>query len=104
VVALELEPDLAARSAKLLEELGIGNVEVHGADGIRGWPGAAPFEAIVFSCAAPEVPPDLWGQLAPKGRLLAPLGSPWETQWLTRYYGGPDRPERLLPVAFVPLR
>lgn len=104
VVALELEPDLAVRSAKLLAELGIGNVEVQVADGTRGWPGAAPFEAIVLSCAAPEVPPDLWGQLAPWGRLLAPLGSPREAQWLTRYRGGPDHPERLLPVAFVPLR
>lgn len=104
VVALELEPDLVARSAALLEALEIQNVEVHLADGAGGWPEAAPFDAIVLSCTALEVPPDLWDQLAPEGRLLAPLGSPWETQWLTRYRGGPEQPERLLPVAFVPLR
>jgi protein-L-isoaspartate(D-aspartate) O-methyltransferase len=104
VVALELEPLLATRSAALLEELGIGNVAVHLADGSRGWPPSAPYEAIVLSCTAPAVPEALWDQLGPGGHLLAPLGSPWETQWLTRYRGGPAHPERLLPVAFVPLR
>lgn len=104
VVALELEPELAARSAALLADLGIRNVAVHLADGARGWPPAAPFEAIVLSCTAREVPPALWGQLAPGGCLLAPLGSVWETQWLTRFRGGPEPAERLLPVAFVPLR
>ena len=104
VVALELEPDLADRSSALLEELGIGNVDVHLADGARGWLEEAPYDAIVLSCTAREVPPDLWGQLTPGGRLLAPLGSPWEAQWLTLYRGGPGHPERLLPVAFVPLR
>lgn len=104
VVALELEPELAARSAALLEELGIGKLAVHLADGSRGWPPSAPYEAIVLSCAAPSVPEPLWDQLGPGGRLLVPLGSPWETQWLTRYRGGPAHPERLLPVTFVPLR
>lgn len=104
VVALELEPELVARASTLLSELGVENVAVHLADGIRGWLGAAPYDAIVLSCTAPEVPDALWGQLAPGGILLAPLGTPWETQWLTRFRGGPDHPERLLPVAFVPLR
>lgn len=104
VVALELEPELVARSSSLLAELGIGNVEVHLADGARGWAAGAPYEAIVLSCTAPAVPEALWDQLAPGGVLLSPLGSPWETQWLTRFRGGPAHPERLLPVAFVPLR
>ncbi len=104
VVALELEAELVARSSTLLAELGIGNVDVHLADGARGWPASAPYDAIVLSCTAPAVPEALWDQLAPGGVLLSPLGSPWETQWLTRYRGGPGHPERLLPVAFVPLR
>ncbi len=104
VVALELEPELVARSSALLGELGVGNVMVHLADGARGWPGAAPYEAIVLSCTAPAVPEALWDQLAPGGILLSPIGTPWETQWLTRYRGGPAHPKRLLPVAFVPLR
>ncbi|HEX9083066.1 MAG TPA: rRNA adenine N-6-methyltransferase family protein [Holophagaceae bacterium] len=104
VVALELEPDLASRSASLLAELGYRNVTVHLADGARGWPPGAPYGAIVLSCASPEVPAALWPQLHPEGVLLAPLGSIWETQWLTRFWGGPERSERLLPVAFVPLR
>ena len=104
VVALELEPELVTRSSALLAELGIGNVEVHLADGARGWAAGAPYDAIVLSCTAPAVPEALWDQLAPGGVLLSPLGSPWETQWLTRFRGGPAHPERLLPVAFVPLR
>lgn len=104
VVALELEPELAARSAALLADLHIPNVAIHLADGARGWPPSAPFDAIVLSCTAGKVPDALWEQLAPGGVLLAPLGSVWETQWLTRFRGDPPRPERLLPVAFVPLR
>ncbi len=104
VVALELEPELAARSAALLAELEVPNVAVHLCDGAKGWPPSAPFDAIVLSCTAGRVPEALWSQLAPGGTLLAPLGSVWETQWLTRFRGTPPRPERLLPVAFVPLR
>jgi protein-L-isoaspartate(D-aspartate) O-methyltransferase len=104
VVALELEPELAARSAERLTELGIPNVEVHATDGAQGWPEGAPYDAIVFSCATGAVPDALWQQLAPGGTLLAPLGLPWETQWLTRFRGDPSQPERLLPVVFVPLR
>ena len=104
VVALELEPELAARSAEVLADLGISTVEVHAADGAQGWPEEAPYDAIVLSCAAEAVPEALWPQLAPGGTLLAPLGAPWETQWLTRFRPGPSRPARLLPVVFVPLR
>ncbi len=104
VVALELEPELAARSAEVLANLGIPNVEVQTTDGAQGWPEGAPYDAIVLSCAAGTVPEALWPQLAPGGILLAPLGAPWETQWLTRFRGGPSQPERLLPVVFVPLR
>ena len=104
VVALELEPELASGSARLLAALGIGNVAVHIADGARGWPEGAPYDAIALSCTAREIPEALWAQLAPRGVLLAPVGAPWETQWLTRWRGGPAHSERLLPVAFVPLR
>ncbi len=104
VVGLELEPDLAARSATLLADLGILNAALHLADGRKGWPPGAPYEAIVLSCATGDVPGALWRQLAPGGVLLAPLGSPGDVQWLTRFKGGPGRSERLLPVAFVPLR
>ena len=104
VEALELEPELAARSSTLLAELGFTNVGVHLGDGSLGWPPLAPFQAIVLSCAARDVPPALWFQLAPEGRLLAPLGLPREAQWLTRFRGRREQAERLLPVAFVPLR
>ena len=59
VEALELEPELAARSSTLLAELGFTNVGVHLGDGSLGWPPLAPFQAIVLSCAARDVPPAL---------------------------------------------
>jgi protein-L-isoaspartate(D-aspartate) O-methyltransferase len=104
VVAVELEPDLATRSAAMLKELGVQTVAVHAGDGALGWPGSAPFDAIVLSCAALEVPPVLWSQLKPGGVLLAPLGPRFGIQYLVRFRGGPGSAEPLLGVAFVPLR
>jgi protein-L-isoaspartate(D-aspartate) O-methyltransferase len=97
---------LSARAALTLRELGLDHVHVHTADGSAGWPPAAPYDAILASAAAVEIPPALLGQLAPGGRLVLPVGEPNGNQELVRVRRGQDghlREERLGPVSFVPL-
>ena len=73
-------------------------------DGMRGWPEAAPFDRILVTAAAPEVPAALMEQLAPDGILVAPIGSASE-QDVVRYVRTPNgiMSDRLLAVRFVPL-
>ncbi len=107
VYSVEIIPALAARARHLLEEeLKLDNVHLALGDGSLGWPAEAPFDRIVITAAAPEVPPALVEQLAPGGRLLLPLGEPggvqelhavdldWEGRRSDRDLGG---------VRFVPL-
>ncbi|MBM4196156.1 MAG: protein-L-isoaspartate(D-aspartate) O-methyltransferase [Gammaproteobacteria bacterium] len=92
----------AARSR--LNSLGIGNVRYRHGDGFEGWPGQAPFDAILVAAAPVDVPPALIEQLAPGGRLVIPVGSGAHQVLLriTRGPGGVDR-EQLGQVTFVPL-
>jgi protein-L-isoaspartate(D-aspartate) O-methyltransferase len=106
VYGIELEPELNARAVATLEALGYRNVHLRAGDGFGGWPEKAPFDAILLSCAAEEVPPPLWEQLKMGGRLLYPRGSAWGDQELVlvvKTPGGP-RERRLDPVRFVPMR
>lgn len=107
VYSIELVPELHARAKHILAELGCGNVHLRQGDGRLGWPEAAPFDALMVTAAAESVPEHLVAQLAPGGRMVIPLGGMGETQTLLR--GAKDSQgrmafERLLPVAFVPLR
>ena len=106
VHAMELESTLCERSRHLLRELGYENIQVRCGNGSLGWPEAAPFDAIILSCACPKVPALLWQQLAGGGCLLLPLGPPQGLQYLVKFLktaGGPRRQD-LLAVSFVPLR
>jgi protein-L-isoaspartate(D-aspartate) O-methyltransferase len=105
VFSIELRPELARRAADLLKELGYGRVQVRCGDGYRGWPEAAPFDAILVTAAAPRVPPDLAAQLKEGGRLVIPLGDPYGSQTLVRYrkVRGKLVEEATLGVRFVPL-
>lgn len=104
VFSVERVPVLFDRAREILKKLQIRNVSLLLGDGTLGWREYAPFDAIVVSAGAPEIPPALIEQLAPGGRLVAPVGTR-EEQTLTLYERiGEGRTSRqLLPVRFVPL-
>ncbi|MCW5659651.1 MAG: protein-L-isoaspartate O-methyltransferase [Burkholderiaceae bacterium] len=74
VISLEIQPSLAAMASRNLQRAGIGNAKVREADGARGLPDEAPFDAIVLSGSTHAVPQALLQQLAPGGRMLAIVG------------------------------
>ncbi|HEY2902509.1 MAG TPA: protein-L-isoaspartate(D-aspartate) O-methyltransferase [Polyangia bacterium] len=80
VFAIEIVPDLAARAASTLAELGYGNVDVKCFDGSGGWTEHAPFDVIIVSAGAPRVPPLLVDQLADGGRMVVPVGPTQEQE------------------------
>jgi protein-L-isoaspartate(D-aspartate) O-methyltransferase len=105
VFSIELLPDLARRAAARLKELGYGRVRVKCGDGYQGWPEKAPFDAILVTAAASQVPPALAAQLKEGGRLVIPLGPPYGAQTLVKWrrVKGKLVKEASLPVMFVPL-
>ncbi len=74
VVSVERIASLAERARATLNEQGYGNVRVEIGDGTLGWPDAAPYDRIIVTAGAPEVPPSLRAQLADNGRLVIPVG------------------------------
>ena len=87
-----------------LNDLGIGNIRYRHGDGFQGWPGQAPFDAILVAAAPADVPAALLEQLAPGGRLVIPVG-PAGQQDLLRVTRTPEGLQRelLCQVSFVPL-
>ncbi len=76
VYTIEWHLKLMNQAARRLEELGIRNVTFRCADGSLGWPEHAPYDAIIVTAGAPEVPKPLTDQLAVGGRLVVPIGPP----------------------------
>lgn len=107
VRTIEIVPELAGRAERTLRELGYENVEFRVGDGARGWPEAAPYDAIVVAAAPEEVPAPLLHQLAPRGRLVIPVGPDPEHQELQLWHklpSGEDFDRKvLMHVRFVPL-
>jgi protein-L-isoaspartate(D-aspartate) O-methyltransferase len=104
VYTLEISPVLARRAARTLRELGYRNVLVIAADGRRGLPRAAPFDAILLAAAPARLPEALVDQLADGGRIVGPVGDGFEQvlrRWRRR--GGHLVEEDLIPVRFVPM-
>lgn len=105
VVTVERIAALASIAKSRLEALGYDNVEVRHENGSVGWPSGAPYDAIVCTAAAPEVPDPLVQQLQPDGgRLVIPVGTR-QRQTLLRVVrqGAEAEVHDLGPVAFVPL-
>jgi len=106
VYSIELIPDLAKQAGRHLEALGYGNIEIRIGDGYKGWPEKAPFDGIVVTAAAPQIPAALVEQLKPGGRMVIPVGVYGDIQVLklvTRRADGGYDEKSVLPVRFVPL-
>jgi protein-L-isoaspartate(D-aspartate) O-methyltransferase len=103
VYSIEIVEALAKEAEARLRRLGYSNVQVRAGDGYRGWPEAAPFDAIIVTAAPGHIPQPLVDQLREGGRMVLPLGS-WEQDLvrLRRTREGILR-EYLLPVRFVPM-
>lgn len=106
VFSIEVIPELADIARRVLAQEGYGNVTLRAGDGGHGWPEHAPFDAIIVTAAAREVPRALVEQLRPGGRMVIPVGAPSGDQELRLLCKGPDggvTSRTVLPVAFVPL-
>jgi protein-L-isoaspartate(D-aspartate) O-methyltransferase len=106
VIGIERQHDLVEVARERLQRLGYGNIEIVEGDGTKGWPDQAPYDAILAAASGSHVPPPLVGQLAPKGRLVMPIGDPGWVQELvkvTKQEDGILRQENLGGVRFVPL-
>jgi protein-L-isoaspartate(D-aspartate) O-methyltransferase len=106
VVTIEAVAELATPAAARLRGMGYDNVEFRTGEGAVGCPERAPFDAIMVTAAAREVPHALIDQLAPGGRMVIPIGADPLAQDLfliEKDQGGGVHRRRLFPVAFVPL-
>lgn len=105
VYSIEIVPELALGAAETLKELHYDNIRIRSGDGYFGWPEEAPFDAIVVTAAAHHIPPALVDQMAEGGRMVIPLGEPFETQELVLVEKQDNQIEAssMLAVRFVPL-
>ena len=104
VYAIDIIPELVDHARRVLESLGIGNVELLCADGRKGWPEGSPYDGIVVAAAAEEVPRALIDQLGEGGRLVIPVGGKWGQSLQTlRKRGDELETEDLCRCVFVPL-
>jgi protein-L-isoaspartate(D-aspartate) O-methyltransferase len=103
VYTIEIIETLGAKAKKLLEDLGYDNIHFRIGDGYRGWPEAAPFDAIIVTAAPPEIPQPLLDQLAEGGRMVVPVGDYYQELILVEKQEGKIRMSRIAPVRFVPM-
>lgn len=103
VFTIEIIPELARRAAAVLDSLGYGNVSVRAGDGYEGWPGKAPFDAIIVTAAAPRLPEPLVEQLRAGGRLVIPVGRMPQNLITYRKTAGGLELLSSVPVRFVPM-
>jgi protein-L-isoaspartate(D-aspartate) O-methyltransferase len=88
VISIERIASLAETARQRLETLGCTNVEMHVGDGSLGYRARAPYDGIIVTAGAPEIPRELYEQLAEGGRLVIPIGA--------------DRPQILKVVTRTP--
>lgn len=104
VYSVEIHRPLGERAARVLKDLGYNNVHTRVGDGYAGWPEAAPFDAIIVTCAPQKVPQPLIDQLKEGGRMVIPLGTRYnQTVWVMEKHNGRLTGKPLRPTLFVPM-
>jgi protein-L-isoaspartate(D-aspartate) O-methyltransferase len=103
VYTIEIVEPLAREARERLARLGHQNVSVRAGDGYRGWLEKAPFDAILLTAAPPQIPGPLLEQLAPGGRLVAPVGDAAQELVLVEKTPSGLRRRSIVRVAFVPM-
>ena len=104
VYTIEIIEPLAQRAEANLKRLGCANIHVRAGDGCQGWPEAAPFDAIIVTCAPEKVPPSLVEQLRDGGRMIIPVGPIGDQELvLLRKQGEQLEQRAVLSVRFVPM-
>lgn len=104
VYTIEIVEKLGIKSRSLLQSLGYDNVQVRVGDGYHGWPEKAPFDAIIVTAGAEEIPKPLIEQLKNGGRMIIPVGPHRGIRQLVRVdkKDGSVRKKELMAVRFVP--
>jgi len=103
VYTIEIVEKLASSAKKVLLESGYQNIKVKAGDGYLGWPEAAPFDAIIVTCAPDHIPEPLLDQLKEKGRMVVPVGTySQELKKIVKKSGKIETTD-ITPVIFVPM-
>lgn len=106
VYSVEIIEPLAKQAAERLRALRYDNVSVRNADGYYGWKEAGPYDSIIVTAAASQIPAPLIQQLKPGGTMMIPVGGPFAAQSLVlvqKNAKGGITTRHVLPVTFVPL-
>lgn len=103
VFSIEIVAPLAKEAEERIQRLGYTSIKLRVGDGYRGWPEAAPFDAIMVTAAPDHIPPRLLEQLREGGRLVLPVGRFFQDLIRIRKTRERIRRETLLPVRFVPM-
>lgn len=104
VYTIERIPALTAKAEAVLAKLGYKNIFFRTGDGTRGWPEEAPFDGIIVTAGAPEIPRTLTSQLAEGGRLVIPTGPRYsQTLYKVTRQGNQFVEEDITGCVFVPL-
>lgn len=104
VWSIEVVPEHAEQAERVLLAQGFGDVHVRHGDGYHGWPEEAPFDGIILTAAPPGLPEELVRQLAPGGRLVAPVGEMFQKLYLVeKSADGEISAREISDVRFVPM-
>jgi protein-L-isoaspartate(D-aspartate) O-methyltransferase len=104
VYSVEIHAPLSESATKVHKELGYSNIHTRVGDGYEGWPDAAPFDAIIVTCAPQKIPQPLIDQLKDGGRMVIPLGDRFtQSVHLVIKKDGKLTQRELKPTLFVPM-
>jgi protein-L-isoaspartate(D-aspartate) O-methyltransferase len=104
VYSVEIHAPLSERATKVHKDLGYSNIHTRVGDGYEGWPDAAPFDAIIVTCAPQKIPQPLIDQLKEGGRMAIPLGDRFtQSVYLVIKKDGKLIQTELKPTLFVPM-